>query len=189
VPTPFLAKWDGHVLRPVSKSADLAKLPVDGFVSCTAWMRRSPKHHRRTFGIIRIAFASWPEAHTYQPKDDVELRYWLTMKAGYYGKKEFTLLEYSIQAALVLAAQIADERSKHPYSIADTRDNRAIVWYPETWAWDKMDQTEFAPFAQEIENVICVETGLTSADLDRIWQESQKATAAAKAAKMTEPVE
>ena len=164
----FQAKWDGQALWPVSQLDKLAKITAQTVVTCQVSMRRSAPHHRRTFGIIGVAFDNWPKSHEFQPETDDELRSWLTIKAGHGSNKSFTLPADAgpIECARVSVLALA-EAKQHKHPIIKAWRDRIVVWHADSLAWDKLDQRAFAPIAQAIEEIICAETGLKPADLEK----------------------
>ena len=68
---------------------------------------RSLKHHRRTMGIIHVAFNNWPEGHEFKPHDEKEFRAWLQCKAGYCGRSIFEFGDDMTPNAIAGTAQAA----------------------------------------------------------------------------------
>ena len=47
---------------------------------CILGKARSLPDHRRLFGLIKVAFANWPESHAFQPANEEQLRAYLLIK-------------------------------------------------------------------------------------------------------------
>ena len=85
----IFAEWDGQALWPkFGKKNPFEKIAKGTTVSIEIKKRRSLKHHKRLFGLIRAAFDLWPEGHEFQPETEDHLRAWLTIKAGHCEVKE-----------------------------------------------------------------------------------------------------
>lgn len=163
MPATCQAKWDGHAINPVSNLEMIKRLPINTMLTLEFKQRRSAKHHRRLFGLIRAAYDLWPEQHEFQPENESHLRAWLTIKAkhGQFVAFDLPANPTAGDVAKVAALAVA-EMARHEHAWAKPHGNRIVVWHAKTIAWSDVDQREFSPIAQAMEEIMCTEIGTTA---------------------------
>lgn len=129
---------------------------------------RSLPDHRRFFGVIRAAYEQWPERHEFQPDNEEHLRAWLLCKAGYRETISIPVAgdDPKVSRVAVIAAEAALKASQS-YSFVRPNGLGLAIFRPRSIAWDTLNQREFGPIRQAVEDVITAETGLDCEQLLR----------------------
>jgi hypothetical protein len=158
----------------ISARASAAVRPKPARITCPccdhSWdlngKPRSLDQHRRFFGIVRAAFAHWPESHERQFSDERELRGWLVMKAGPEWRQ--TVLNMPMQgvkpevAAMVAGAAI---RAVGRSAVALAHKGGLIVMAPKSIKFSTMKHMEFVALNDAVESVIKDVFGMSGDEL------------------------
>lgn len=123
--------------------------------------RRSGPDHRRFFALLFAAFENWPETHEFQPNDSEHLRAWLLCKVGY--REAITIPVPSADPAVMRAASVMAEAAFRAFasnSFCRNDGKSLVVERAKSISFAELDQRQFAPLRQAIEEVIQAETGI-----------------------------
>lgn len=140
-------------------SARLHSCPHCG---CMLTKQRSGADHRRFFGLIAKAYDSWPEAHEFRPSSAEHLRAHLLIEAGHYNVTTIDLSEIAASGNphLVTLARLAVEATvtaciaARDYVVTRPRGNVVEVLRPKSIAWHELDQRQFGPVREAVEQII-----------------------------------
>jgi len=139
---------------------------------------RSGPDHRRLFGIIAKAYENWPETHEFQPTSAEQLRAWLQCRAGHHectpifveniqlfpeDKRDvaFKLVSLAVEAAVKAAL------AEGSYAFTRVHGDAIAVFRPRSISWSAMDQKEFGPLRDAIQEEIESALGVTCEQLLR----------------------
>lgn len=125
---------------------------------------RSVPQHRRIFGLIRAAHFHWPEMHDLQFKDEISLRKWLVMKAGWRDIASETDIG-AMPAGMVIGIAKAALAAAGGHAVPVVHKGKLIIWVPRSIAFDKLDHLEACKLFDAIAVVIEQETGLKAEQL------------------------
>ena len=133
---------------------------------------RSLADHRRLFGLLRAAFANWPENHPFQPVDEGHLRAWALVEARYHDVEFIpyppecddpavkTLFKLAIEAT-----SAALNRRGHAFHRVST--NGLEILSPRSINFQTLSQREFGPLREAVEEILSVALGVTAEQLLR----------------------
>lgn len=125
---------------------------------------RSVEQHRRFWGIMKCAFASWPESHERQFTSMNDLRIWLTMMAGWRevaATVPLTGVKPDVAVLIATAAMKAAGANAHAVS----GKGNLYIWTPKSIRFDKMGPQEFGLLNDAVADVIAKEMGITADEL------------------------
>lgn len=142
---------------------------------CPLTQNRSSPDHRRFFGVIRAAFAHWPEGHDFDPDDETHLRKWLLCKAGF---RTVTPIEADYAddqpAMLQLVALTVEQalRAANGGGFVRIHGNAIVVFAAKSIAFDKIKRAEWNDIRDKVEAVIEQELNMPA---DQLLKEHERA--------------
>jgi hypothetical protein len=127
---------------------------------------RSIDDHRRFFGVISAAFQNWPEAHEFQPDSKDHLRSWLLCKAGH---RDVTTVpvesdDPALRKLVVLAVE-GSIKAARSHAFIRPHGSAIAVFTARSINFETLDQKQFAPLRETVEQIIEAETGIKADDL------------------------
>ena len=162
-PAPILCRWTGEAFMPLNsawaKRADAAYC-VDAEYMVEAQEPRSQRSHNHFFAVVHEAWQNLPEHLADHFPDDVKLRKWCLIKAGY--RNERTHPCRSQAEAENLAAFIKPMDS---YAVVMARDCVVTVYTAESQSKAEMGAKRFQ---ESKEAVLWVLAELTGTDIDTL---------------------
>ena len=125
---------------------------------------RSIDQHRRYFGMIKAAFAHWPEASSRQFSSEEELRKFLQMKAGHREiAARIPLTGIRKEQAIILAE--AAIRAAGSYAVAAVHGGDLIIWKPKSISFHNLSHLKFCELNTAIDDVLKEELGMSGDEL------------------------
>jgi hypothetical protein len=165
----------GKALIPADASGEeaLAAYPLNVILRVKVVQPRSTPHHRFFFAFLNEVFANWPEMHVFQPRDADYMRGWLLVKAGFAETLEYDWIVESYdgrrQAAGLLKIAVEKFSGGKPFWVKISGTHIIAAW-PQSIAFDKMDETEFQRVSSLVFAVVYAETGLDVEEHYAEWQ-------------------
>jgi hypothetical protein len=151
----------------------LAGYPAGTVVRVRISQTRSNPHNNFFFAFLKEVFSNWPETHKFQPKDyNDHLRAWLLVKGGFSEIFESELmpdLKTAGLAAMLLTAMLKRFTKGKPVWMKIEGRKISAAW-PQSIAFDKMDEEEFKRVTTIIFAVIYAETGMKVEEYYDEWQ-------------------
>jgi hypothetical protein len=138
---------------------------------CVLTKPRAPKAHRFFFAMIHAAYDNWPADHPeFHPTDCEQLRAWLLCRTPHSVRIGNLLnINFPDQERLedFIIMAVAAVR-QHGYGIPAT-DGKGFVELivPQSIAFDKLSEEEFAPIRDDVFHLIELNTGMALKDLRR----------------------
>jgi hypothetical protein len=134
---------------------------------------RSIRDHRRFFGIIAATYNQWPERNEFQPTSAEHLRAWLLCRAGYH-KVQMIPVEFAEDqpglmklVSLAVEGSVKAALSEGDYAFTRPYGAGIAVFRPKSMDFATMDQKDFGPLREAVEQIIEAEIGVKSDDLLR----------------------
>lgn len=130
--------------------------------------RRSIEQHRRYFAVVKHAFETWPETHSFQPDNAEHLRKWLQVKAGYRTVQEIDVSRSDPRSMQIVESTLrAAMKATGDYAWTVVHGKRLYVVASRSIAFDKISHGEFCALNNLVQEVIESETGIKIDDLMR----------------------
>ena len=98
---------------------------------------RSVPQHRRFFGLVKAAFANWPERHKFQPRTAEELRAWLLYQAGHCEVVKTVRCE-TVEPRNLAAVFEASFRAARAHCFVEVQGNTVRIIAPHSTAFEKL---------------------------------------------------
>ena len=128
---------------------------------------RSIDQHRRFYGLVRKAFANWPERSEFKPEDEDHLRQWLICAAGPQWREHSTqevpapLRNESLAPFVELfAAAIAARTGRRPFPRLNTWTWKCTVYTAKSIKFSEMPHLEFCALSNAVDEVVKAEIGV-----------------------------
>jgi hypothetical protein len=136
---------------------------------------RSVEQHRRLFGLVRAAFANWPEYCDFQPTNEEHLRKWLIAKAGHYDTRTFELPETNSPAMMAAMMEFAEALLEadpdEGHRFGRWMGSKLVVFIPKSIAFNKLAHKEACKLFDEIGAVI---ESIIGVPADKLLKEQER---------------
>lgn len=136
---------------------------------------RSLPQHRRLFGLVKAAFANWPEGHDFQPANEEHLRKWLIAKAGHFDTRTFELPETGdpvlMSRMMEFAEKLLEVDDDDGHRFGRWRGSKLTVFIPKSMSFKKLPHKEACELFDEIGAVIEQAIGVPA---DRLLKEHER---------------
>ena len=168
MPVEIFLRSNGTDLRPAGKdaAAKIAELPQGVTLKCSIVKPRSAPAHRMLFGVIAVAFDTWPEGHKFKPESVEHLRSWCLIKAGHYNSFDIPAHNPTLAAVIVikLVEQVkAADKTPIIWPMADF----VRVFTPKSIAYSELSQSDFNKISEAVYVELEKALGVKLADLQR----------------------
>ena len=158
----------GTELKPAGPldAGKLAELPKGVSLRCAVSRPRSTPAHRMLFGVIAVAFETWPEGHKFKPVSLEHLRSWCLIKAGHYNSLDIPAHNPQLAAAIVIKL-VEQVKAADKTPIIWPMDDSVRVFTPKSIAYSELSQSDFNQISEAVYMELEKALGVKLADLKR----------------------